>query len=82
MCVIPPTSIPWIMWCIYLIGLLLRAQSRHPVILRHHLISHEDNQGIFTPFFTRIQLLYTLIAMIIKVSILFEKCVFHLCRNG
>ena len=82
MCVIPPTSTPRIMRCIYLIGLLLHAQSRHPVILRLHLISHEDIQGIFTPLFPQIQLLYALIATIIKVSIQFEKCVFHLCYNG
>ena len=69
MCVIPPTSAPWIMWCIYLIGMLLCAQSRRPVILCLRLISYEDIQGICTPFFTWIQLLYTLIATTIKVSI-------------
>ena len=49
-CVIPPTSSPWIMWYFYLIWLLLHARSYYPVMLCLLLISHEDIQGIFTPF--------------------------------
>ena len=67
----------------YLLDMIVvRAQSHHLVMLRLRLISHEDIQGIFSPFFYRIQLRYALIAMIIEVSIQFEPFVFHHCHNG
>ena len=70
-------------YAVYLLDMIVvRAQSHHLVMLRLRLISHEDIQGIFSPFFYRIQLRYAFIATIIKVSIQFEPCVFHHCRNG